>query len=348
MMHKTKPTDFSLALADYLFVFLPAQKGLSENTIKSYSDTLELFLRFVENKRGIKRERLEIAHISRPVVEDFLTWLEVERNSSASTRNQRRVALNGFFRYLQYKNPGYVLLCQQILSIPKKVGPRKTVEHISPESVAEILKQPDLSTRTGKRDLALLTLLYESAARVSEIANLQIGDFQIDKHHGAAIRLYGKGRKVRIVPLTEPVSEILQNYLRFEANLRKCGKEEPLFCNRSSASLTRAGIAYILRKYTEMAQAATPGMESVKIHPHMLRHSRAVHWLEAGIDLQHIKHLLGHADLKTTEVYARINVEMKRKMLENLHCESPVPTCEDKSWTADHNLLAWLKQLTTE
>ncbi len=80
----------------------------------------------------------------------------------------------------------------------------------------------------------------------------------------------------------------------------------------------------------------------------MLRHSRAVHWLEAGIDLQHIKHLLGHADLKTTEVYARINVEMKRKMLENLHCESPAPTCEDKSWTADHDLLTWLKQLTTE
>ena len=108
-MRKTKPTDFSMALADYLFVFLPTQKGLSENTIRSYSDTLELFLRFIENERGIKRERLEIAHISRPVVEDFLAWLETERGSSASTRNQRRVALNGFFRYLQYRNPGYVL-----------------------------------------------------------------------------------------------------------------------------------------------------------------------------------------------------------------------------------------------
>lgn len=346
-MRKTKPTDFSMALADYLFVFLPTQKGLSENTIRSYSDTLELFLRFIENERGIKRERLEIAHISRSVVEDFLSWLETERGSSASTRNQRRVALNGFFRYLQYRNPGYVLLCQQILSIPKKVGPRKNVEHISMEVVAEILRQPDLSTRIGKRDFALLTLLYESAARVSEIVNLRVGDFQIDKHHGAAIRLYGKGRKIRTVPLTKPVLEILQDYLKFESSLRPCGKDEPLFCNRSGKNLTREGISYILRKYTTMAQATASGMETVKIHPHVLRHSRAVHWLEAGIDLQHIKHLLGHADLKTTEVYARINVEMKRKMLEALHCESPVPVQEDTSWTADHNLMGWLKQFTS-
>lgn len=346
-MRKTKPTDFSMALADYLFVFLPTQKGLSENTIRSYSDTLELFLRFAENERGIKRERLEIAHISRSVVEDFLTWLEMERGSSASTRNQRRVALNGFFRYLQYRNPGYVLLCQQILSIPKKVGSRKNVEHISTEAVAKILKQPDLSTRIGRRDFALLTLLYESAARVSEIANLRVDDFRVDKHHGAAIRLYGKGRKVRTIPLTKPISKILQDYLKSESALRPCNKNEPLFCNRSGKNLTREGISYILHKYTEMVQDAAPDMQTAKIHPHVLRHSRAVHWLEAGLDLQHIKHLLGHADLKTTEVYARINVEMKRKMLENLHCESPVPADEGTSWTADHNLMDWLKQLTS-
>ena len=345
-MRKAKPTDFSMVLADYLFVFLPTQKGLSDNTIRSYSDTLELFLRFLENERGIKRERLEIAHISRPVVEDFLVWLEMERGSSASTRNQRRVALNGFFRYLQYRNPGYVLLCQQILSIPKKVGPRKNVEHISMEAVAEILKQPDLSTRIGRRDFALLTLLYESAARVSEIANLRVGDFQVDKHHGAVVRLYGKGRKVRTVPLTKSISELFQDYLRFESDLRPCSKDEPLFCNRSGKGLTREGISYILRKYAGIAQDTAPDMQTSKIHPHVFRHSRAVHWLEAGLDLQHIKHLLGHADLKTTEVYARINVEMKRKMLENLHCESPVPSCEDTSWTADHNLMVWLKQLT--
>lgn len=345
-MRKTKPTDFSLALADYLFVFLPTQKGLSENTICSYSDTLQLFLQFVENERGIKRERLEIAHLSCSLVEAFLSWLEQERGSSASTRNQRRVALNGFFRYLQYRNPGYVCLCQQILSIPKKAGPKRQVEHISVEAVAEILKQPDLSMHIGRRDFALLTLLYESAARVSEIANLSIGDFQVDKHHGAAIRLSGKGRKVRTVPLTKPVSKILQDYLKSESNFRSCSKEEPLFCNRSGKNLTREGISYILHKYTEMVQTGVSDAGIGKIHPHVFRHSRAVHWLEAGVDLQHIKHLLGHADLKTTEVYARINVETKRKMLESLHSELPVPAHEDTSWTADHELMGWLKQLT--
>lgn len=152
---------------------------------------------------------------------------------------------------------------------------------------------------------------------------------------------------MRTVPLTTPVSDILQDYLKYEAGLRPCGKNESLFCNRSGKSLTREGISYILRKYTGMAQAATPNMETVKIHPHVLRHSRAVHWLEAGIDLQHIKHFLGHADLKTTEVYAQINVETKRKMLENLHCESSLPASKDTSWTAGHDLMGWLKQLTS-
>ncbi len=209
------------------------------------------------------------------------------------------------------------------------------------------MKQPDLTTRTGKRDFVLLMLLYESAARVSEIADLRIGDFQSDRYQGSVIRLYGKGRKIRTVPLIMRVAEFVQRYISEEEKLRPCGKEDPLFCNRSGEKLTRAGIAYILEKYANMARVTLPGMANAKIHPHVLRHSRAVHWLEAGVDLQHIKHLLGHADLDTTEVYAKINVAMKRKMLENLHQETCDPTAND-SWTSDHNLMSWLKDLSRD
>lgn len=344
-MRKIKPTDFSYALSDYLFDFLPVKKGLSKNTICSYSDTIELFLQYMEKQHGIRREKLEIKHLSREIVEGYLDWLEEERHSSISTRNQRRVALNGFFQYLQYRNPGFVLLCQQIRSIPKKTGPKRSVPHLSKEAVEEILKQPDLATRVGKRDFVLLMLLYESAARVSEIADLCIGDFQTDRYQGAVIRLYGKGRKIRVVPLIRRAAELVQRYIIEEKNFRPCKTEDPLFCNRSGEKLTRAGIAYILGKYADMARLTFPSIADANIHPHVLRHSRAVHWLEAGVDLQNIKHLLGHADLETTEVYAKINVEMKRKMLESLHQEA-CNLASDGSWTSDHNLMSWLKSLS--
>lgn len=344
-MRKVKPTDFSYALSEYLFDFLPVKKGLSQNTINSYSDTIELFLQYMEEQHGIRREKLEIHHLSREVAEEYLDWLETERHNSISTRNQRRVAINGFFKYLQYRNPGFVLLCQQILSIPKKTGPKRAVHHLSREAIEEILKQPDLATRAGKRDFVLLMLLYESAARVSEIADLRIGDFQSDRYHGAVIRLHGKGRKIRTVPLIKRAAGFVQRYISEEEKFRSCGKEDPLFCNRSGRKLTRAGIAYILEKYANMARAALPSIADANIHPHVLRHSRAVHWLEAGVDLQHIKHLLGHADLETTEVYAKINVALKREMLEDLHqqtCDPPT----NRSWTSDHNLMTWLSDLS--
>lgn len=190
-------------------------------------------------------------------------------------------------------------------------------------------------------------VLYESAARVSELADLRMGDFLSDRYHGSVIRLHGKGRKIRTVPLIKRVAEFVQQYISEEEKFRPCGKEDPLFCNRSGEKLTRAGIAYILEKYADMARITLPSMADAKIHPHVLRHSRAVHWLEAGVDLQHIKHLLGHADLETTEVYARINVAMKRKVLENLHQETDTPTANG-SWTSDHDLLLWLKDLSRD
>lgn len=339
-MTKTRPTDFARALSNYLFDFLPVKKGLSENTIKSYSDALALFLRFCETELGIKRERLEIKHLSRELIEAYLDWLEEKKNSSSSTRNQRRIAMNTFFKYLQYENPGCVLLCQQILAIPKKVDRKQTIQHLPQKAIEEILKQPDLTTHSGRRDFAILSLLYESAARVSEIADLRVGDLRFERN-GAVVRLLGKGSKTRIVPLINEVADFLHKYINEEAQYRSCCNEEPLFCNRSKSKLTRAGISYILQKYANEARAKSPALINVKVYPHIFRHSRAMHWLEAGVDLQFIKDLLGHADLTTTEVYAQINTEMKRKILEEVH---PVKgDIKYPSWTDDCGLMDWLK-----
>jgi site-specific recombinase XerD len=270
---------------------------------------------------------------------DFLSWLEQEKGNSVAPRNQRRIALNTFFKYLQYENPEYVLLCQHVLSIPHKAGKKQTIRHLPINAIEEILRQPDLKFRNGRRDFALLSLMYESAARISEIADLCIGDLHFER--GAIVHLRGKGKKFRDVPLIRDVSSLLKSYLSEEKHYRPCDKMEPLFCNRDKEKLTRAGISYIFNKYINSTRSVMPDLLPAKVYPHIFRHSRAMHWLEAGVDLQYIKDLLGHADLSTTEVYAQLNTEMKRKILEEVHPKEH-QSSQYPSWTEDKNLMSWL------
>jgi len=339
-MNKSKPTDFAVAMSDFLFHHLPEQKGLSENTINSYADALSLFLLFCETDLQIAREKLTIKNMNIERIEQFLDWLEHTRHNSVCSRNQRRAAINTFFKYLQRKNPGYVMLYQQIQSIPRKSERRQTVHHLSVEAVTELLKGPDLHTKNGRRDFAILSLMYETGARVTEIVNLSIGDLRFGRN-GTTVYLLGKGQKSREVPLIDSISDFMKQYLADEGRRRSCGKSDPLFCNRVKENLTRAGIAYILNKYTEKARCSAPDVFPDRVYPHILRHSRAMHWLEAGVDLQYIKDLLGHAQLVTTEVYAQLNTEMKRKILENIHPPTLAP--ETTSWADDKNLLEWLR-----
>jgi len=338
--NKSKTTDFASALSDFLLRYLPEQRGLSENTIKSYSDTFTLFLTFCESELRIRRERLEVSDISIQTIERFLRWLETTRNYSVSSLNQRNAALHSFFKYLQYRDPRYVLMFQQVSSMPYKSPKHESIRHLSLDAVEEIFKQPNLNTKSGRRDFTVLSLMYETAARVSEVVDLCIDDIRVERR-GATVTVYGKGRKARVVPLINSVSLLLKRYLEEQQQHRTCLHSEPLFCNRSNEKLTRAGIAYILGKYVEQARLTTPDLLPAKVYPHILRHSRAMHWLEAGVDLQYIKDLLGHAELSTTEVYARLSTEMKRKILEDVHPEKPPATAP--SWSDDRKLMDWLK-----
>jgi site-specific recombinase XerD len=339
-MNKSKPTDFAVALSDFLFHYLPEQKGLSENTIKSYADALTLFLLFCETELNVAREKLFIKDLDVEKVERYFDWLENTRHNSACSRNQRRAAINSFFKYLQRKNPGYVMLYQQIRAIPRKNDKRQTVQHLSVEAVKELLKSPNLQTKDGRRDFAILSLMYESGARVSEIADLTIADLRFGRN-GATVHLLGKGKKSREVPLIGSVETFMKRYLNDNSQYRTRDKSEPLFCNRVKQKLTRAGIAYILEKHVEQVRQITPDLFPVRVYPHILRHSRAMHWLESGIDLQYIKDLLGHAELATTEVYAQLNTNMKREILESVHPQAP--DTETESWADDKNLIDWLR-----
>jgi len=342
-MTKRGPTFFAKALSRYFFEYLPAERGLSEETIQSYRDAISLLLVFCEKKCEIRRDQLEVSDLSRELIESFLLWLEQEKGNSIPTRNQRRAAINAFLKFLQYEDPSYVLLCQQIREIPPKKCEQRTVSHLSEEAVQAIFEQPNLSTREGRRDFAFLSLIYESAARASEIAGVCVGDIRFEKKV-AVVHLKGKGRKFRDVPLLSEPTKVLKNYLSEESRYRRCDIADPLFCNRSKEPLTRGGVYYIVRKYVTLAQKKVPELFPLQVHPHVFRHSRAMHWLEAGVDLQYIKDLLGHSDIKTTEVYARLNIKMKQKLLEEVHPQQLSPS-QQFSWTEDENLMQWLTRL---
>ena len=270
-MTKQGPTIFAKALSRYFFEYLPVERGLSEETIQSYRDAMSLLLDFCEQKRQLRRDQLEIRDLTRELIESFLRWLEQEKGNSVSTRNQRRAAINAFFKFLQYEDPGCLLLCQQVREIPPKKCEQRMIPHLSEEAVQLVFEQPNLRTREGRRDFAFLSLIYESAARASEIASVRVGDLLFEKK-GAVVHLRGKGRKFRDIPLLLEPAKILKNYLAEESRYRRCDTADPLFCNRSKGPLTRGGVYYIVQKYVSLAQQKAPDLFPVQVHPHVFRH----------------------------------------------------------------------------
>lgn len=336
-----QPTDFAYHLTQFLSVYLPNYVGASKNTILSYRDSFSLFLRFSRDHKKIAVEKLSLDMIDAPFINDFLDWLESERKNSVSTRNQRLAALHAFFRFLQYEQPQNLASYQKILAIPMKRGVAASMNYLSLECVQSLLTQPDTTKLSGRRDVVLLSLLYDTGARVQELVDLKVSDIRVTDP--MVVKLTGKGRKSRLVPVMTATSRLVKQYLEEYGLCHAAYGEYPLFCNRSGKKLTRAGVAYILNKYVNQAKAqGTLGFPD-KLSPHCLRHSKAMHLLQSGINLIYIRDLLGHVDVKTTEVYARADEKMKRAALEAAY-ESPSPE-KIPSWKNDPELLDWLKSL---
>lgn len=336
-----KPTDFAYYLSNFLSKYLPGIAGLRPNTIMSYRDTFSLFLDFCSDRKKIKPEKFSLDNLNRKLVEEYLEWLEKTRNCIASTRNVRLAAFHSFCRYLQMEFPDFIHSAQQILSIPRKKTKMMSFEYITLEAMKSLLEIPDRKTRDGRRDTVLLSLLYDSGARVQELADLKVGDIRTAPPPTA--KLTGKGNKKRIVPLMKPMSDLLRQYLK-ENNLTESKTfDYPLFSNRSKNKLTRAGISYIVKKYTGEASRATPELFPNKLSPHCFRHTKAVHLLQSGVNLVYIRDFLGHVDIKTTEVYARIDGEMKRKALEQ--SSNNIVSNNMPEWQHNAELMNWLKNL---
>ena len=335
------PTCFARYMSKYLTEYLPGIQGVSYNTIASKRDAYILLLKYLNDTQNIKAEDVDIPLLSRETIIKYLEWLEKSRGSSVSTRNIRLAAIKSLFSYIQTQTPDYIYQCQQILSIPRKKEPGHTLEYLTVEGIKSVLNAVETSSRTGLRDLTLLSLMYDSAARVQEIADLSVNDFRAEKP--STLRLTGKGSKTRIVPLMSTTSDLMSKYISIYHPSYRGEYNVPLFSNRKKEKLTRAGIAYILKKYIKIAREKQPDLIPETVSPHGLRHSKSMHMLQAGVPLIYIRDFLGHSEISTTEIYARCDSEQKRKAIENT-CPS-ITKSETPMWQKDTSLLGWLQSL---
>jgi integrase/recombinase XerD len=332
-------TDFAVFLRRFLTAHLAGLRGCSPNTVASYRDTFKLFIAYFRDDRSIPPEKLTLDRIDATTITGFLKWLEASRHNSTSTRNQRLAAISSFYRWLQSQDPTLLACCQDILAIPAKKQTQPAVHHLTVEQTRRLLAQPDRATRQGRRDATLLATLYDTGARVQELADLAVRDIRLQPP--ALAVLTGKGRKTRHVPLMDNTKALLDAYLA-EHRLNTLGHDNhPVFFNQHGGKLSRGGIAWILGKYH--ARTADPTLSTTDITPHTLRHSKAMHLYEAGIPLPYIRDILGHVDLSTTEIYARASTEAKRRALEAAYTD--IVTDDLPEWNKDAGLLNWLANL---
>ena len=335
-----KPTNFAKYLTEFFSNYLTRQKNVSRNTILSYRDTFKLLIRYSQEVKNIKAEKITLDLLSSEWITDFLAWLETNRKCSIATRNQRLAALHAFFRYIQAEEPTGLLSFQKIISIPFKRSSKPVVDYLTPEVIKTLLKQPDRHTRKGRRDITLISVLYDSGARVQELIDIKVRDITLQEP--ATVTLTGKGNKTRRVPIMKNTVTLLKRYILENDLDQPCRNEDPLFVNNQHNKLTKEGVAFIISKYVSSARR-TSMLVPKKIKPHMLRHSKAMHLLQAGVNLIYIRDFLGHVDIKTTEIYARSDTETKRKAIENINPD--LIDCNLPDWSKDQALLSWLSEL---
>lgn len=332
------PNLLGAAIRDYFTNHLPRLRGTSPHTIHSYRDSIVLLLRFLSQHRKKPITGLELADLDPPGILAFLSHLEQERNNAVSTRNVRLSAIHAFFHFVAARNPEHVELAQRVLGIPFKRSRQRAIDYLEYEEIEAILKSIDRTTLQGSRDYALLATMFNTGGRVQEIADLRACDLQLTRPF--QVRLFGKGRKERYCPVWPQTAAVLKTFCQ-QRNL-DLRSDARVFLNHRGQPLTRFGIRHILRRCLSSACRTATNLRKKRLHPHSIRHSTAIALLKSGVDLSTISHLLGHASPATTNRYAKVDLEMKRKAIAKV---KPVPRRSRTPWSKDHTILDWLESL---
>jgi integrase/recombinase XerD len=338
-MKKTKlPNLLGAVIRDYFTDHLPRLRGTSPNTIHSYRDSIVLLLRFLSRQRDKPITELDLEDVEPPGILAFLAHLEEERKNGVSTRNVRLSAIHALFHFVASRNPEHLQLAQRVLGIPFKRARQRAIDYLEYEEIDAVLKTINRTTLQGSRDYALLATMCNTGGRAQEIADLRVSDLQLTKPF--QVRLFGKGGKERYCPLWPQTAAVLRTFCQ-QSNL-DMRSESHVFLNHRGYPLTRFGIRHILARCLGLACATVPNLRKKRLHPHSVRHSTAVALLKSGVDLSTISHLLGHASPNTTNRYAKVDLDMKRKAIAKV---KPVARKSRTPWDKNRTILDWLESL---
>lgn len=308
-MRKLKQKPLPALVQAFFQRYLIAERDVSPNTVRSYRDTLKLFLRFAAKMRGCTPEELTIDAMEADVVRAFLRWGETERANKARTRNQRLAALKTFFRFVAMNAPEHLDRCREIRELPSRSYERSEPEFLEPEEVGALFDAIRPDAPHGTRDQALFLVLYNTGARAQEAASLDIGDVRLGPT--PFIRLQGKGKKVRTCPLWPRTAQALAKWTSSRGDVLPSA---PLFVNGKGVRLSRSGIANIVGRTAARAGLTKPA-RAHRVTPHVLRHTTAMHLLRAKVDITTIAAWLGHSQLSTTYGYVQVDLRMKEEAL---------------------------------
>lgn len=330
--------SFSFYVQRYFMSYLMKQHNYGANTISSYRDTFKLLLSFIAAS-NTEVSKMIISDLDHDKVIEFITWLGEIRKNGVATKNVRLAHIKSFFRYVMMTAPEYSDQCRKILGIPFGKEDKRPPACMSTDAIKQMLALIDSSSDEGLRHLALLSLMYDSACRVQEIIALSVKDFHAG--HCCRIYVYGKGNKYRSIPLLSETERIILKYIKhFQLT-----PEAPLFFSKKGERLTRQGIRYIIRKYSQMVNETVPGTIEGSVYPHRLRHSKATHLVDSGINLYNVRDFLGHESVATTQIYLTTNPEVTRKAIESV-AKNTVPQSIDFFTKEERDdLLSFLESL---
>lgn len=336
-------------IRDFLTIYLPLQKASSPNTIKAYRDTINLFLDYLKSEEKVSLLTVTFKNITRNNIEDFLSWLETEKKYSVSSRNQRLSGLKSFYKYASGKDKTLIAYYQEILNIPKKKQPKgQEIEFFSETALQSILAEPDIQKKNGYRDLVFLILLYDTAARIQELLDIQLQDVHLNVEN-PYITLHGKGKKTRLVPIMSKTAEHLQKYLtHFHAEMSNVSFLFYIVRKGNRTAMSPDNAEKFIKKYGKQAREKNADVPE-RLYPHMFRHSRAMHLYRNGMPLPLLAEWLGHAQMETTiTYYANADTRMKKEAIEKATSElNPLfQNSEDINWENDEELLKKLYGLS--
>lgn len=338
--------DFFETIRKFLIEYLPNQRCLSENTIRSYRQSLNLFVKFLREVKGYTVAKIQFSVISREMLLEFLDWIETERKCSASTRNQRLMVLRAFFDYAGSIDCTQTSLYIDSLNIPVKEEHSKIVEFLSETALEALLLQPNPVKKKDQRNLTFMILMYDTAARCCELLGMKIKDLRLNTEHPIAY-LHGKGGKTRTVPLLPNTVQHCKRYLK------KFHPDEPADSERyvfytvihgSQNRMSHDNAADFIKRYGLMAVQKCAEMPE-HLHPHMLRHTRAMHLYRNGMPLELLSQFLGHTSVDTTRIYAYADTEMKRAALEKITSKEPNTKTLTAIWGNDEDMILKLSGL---